>query len=272
MNLSIEMASNQVVCRQNGTQTFAAPLTTFLTALGERMDAYALPEAIPDGVRFIRRRGETVVLALEEKPQVRTVKWLADESPVPFGKGAIYRNARLAFPFIIVVLAFRNGALTGQQQCFYRTAPLTSPGDTLLLPNLYNVAEAYGQRCWLCLGQLRADLMGLSWNDRVLEIRAQFWGGPFNQSAEVHEGTSFWTTMRDLDARLASVTSWERATTHDAFFPLQVAWKPSGLTIGQVIEQMLALGGPPVPTTVAHVAQLLGVVAAQGGRPADKPW
>jgi hypothetical protein len=104
----------------------------------------------------------------------------------------------------------------------------------------------------------------------VRNIRAQFWGGPFNQSSEVHEGASYWTTMRDVDARLASIKSWERATNEDAFFPLQIAWKPSGMTVGQVIDQMLALGGPPAPTTVAHVAHLLAVLAAQSGRMATK--
>ncbi len=197
MHLSIEIAADQVNCLQDGTKAFTASLTDFLAALAERSDPPSLLEAIPEGVRFIRRRNDVVVLVLEEQPQVRTVRWLADESSVPFGNGAIYRTARLAFPFVVTVLAFRAGGLTGYQQCFYRTGPLASLSDALLLPNLYNVAaDVYGQRCWLCLANLQTDLRPLSWQNKVREIRKHMWGTGFNRSSEIHEGTSYWTAMR----------------------------------------------------------------------------
>jgi hypothetical protein len=266
MDLRIEIGTDQVECRQDGTRAFAAPLKEFLAALDERADVLPLPEAIPEGVRFVRRRGNAVVLVIEEKPQQRTVRWLSDESSTPFGKGAIYRTARLAFPFVVAVLAFRGGALTGQQQCFYRVEPLRRLSDPLLLPNLYNVAAAYGQQCWLCLANLRTDLRPLSWNDKVREIRRHLWGAGFNRSSEIHEGMSYWTTMRKVDRRVETIETWEEASREDPFFPLKVAWRPAGRTVGDVINEMIGRVGPPPVVTVAQVAQVLSLLAARAAK------
>ena len=266
MDLQIEIAGDQVVCRQDGTKAFAASLKDFLAALGERADSLPLPEAIPEGVRFVRRRGDTVVLVLEEKPQLRTVRWLADESSAPFGKGAIYRTARLAFPFIVAALAFRGGGLTGYQQCFYRTEPLGRFSDPLCLPNLYNVADGYGQKCWLCLANLQIDLGPLSWDAKVREIRRHLWGAGFNRSSEMHEGMSYWAAMRSIDRRFETLDTWERASREDPFFPLKIAWRPSGRTVGHVIEEMIARVSPPSPVTVAQLAQTLSLLPAQASK------
>jgi hypothetical protein len=266
MDLRIEIAADTVVCRQNGVTAFSASLKDFLATLAERTDAEPLAEAIPDGVRFVRRRGDAVVLVLEETPQVRTVNWLEDERGAPFGRGAKYRMARLAFPFVVVVLAFRGGTLTGFQQCFYRTARLSSLSDPLLLPNLYNVANGYGQRCWLCLAGLRTNLAELSWNDKVREIRGHFWGAGFNRSSEIHEGMSYWSTMRAIDPRVDSLDAWERASLADHYFTLNVAWRPAGVTVGGVIDEMIARVSPPAPTTVAQLAQALGLSARQASK------
>lgn len=263
MNLQIEIAGNQVVCRQDGVKAFAAALRDFIAALQERTDSVSLPEAIPEGIRFIRRRGDVVVLVLEERPQVRTVRWLDDGSSAPFGKGAIYRTARLAFPFVVAVLGFRGGALTGYQQCFYRTEALCQLSDPLLLPNLYNVADGYGLKCWLCLAQLQIDLTPLSWQDKVREIRRHLWGAGFNRSSELHEGMSYWTAMRGIDRRFETLDKWEQASRDDPFFPLTVGWKPSGKTVGELMGAMIAALGAPAITTVAQLTQLVSLLHAQ---------
>jgi hypothetical protein len=263
MDLRVELAGDEVVCRQDGARVFGAPLRDFVNALGERADIVPLPEAIPEGARFIRRRGDFVVLVIEEKPQTRTVCWLADDSPVPFGSGAVYRTARLAFPFIVNAVLFRAGALTGYQQCFFRTEPLRLSTDALLLPNLHNVADGYGLRCWLCLTGLQADLSALSWRDKVSAIRQHLWGGAFNRSSEVHEGMSYWSAMRGIDPRIESLDAWERTSREDPFFPLRVAWRPSGTTVAQVMDGLMAKVCPPTPITVAQIVQLLSVLSAR---------
>jgi hypothetical protein len=263
MDLHVEIVGDEVVCRQGGTRAFSAPLKDLVAALAERSDLAALPQASPDGVRFVKRRGEAVVLVTEGQPQTRTVRWLADESPVPFGRGATYRNARISFPWIVTVILFRSGGLTGYQQCFYRTEPLSLRSDQLLLPNLYNVADGYGLRCWLCLANLQKDLSTLSWRDKVNEVRQHLWGGAFNRSSEVHEGMSYWGAMRNIDRRFETLEAWERASSEDPFFPLKVAWKPAGKTVEQVMDDLIARVCPQVPDTVAQIAQLISVLAAR---------
>lgn len=266
MDLRIEMVGDRVICRQDGARAFDASLSDFLSTLAERADRVALPEPIPDGVRFIRQCGETVILVLEEQPQVRTVRWLRDGKSAPFGRGAVYETVRLAFPFVVTIVAFRDGGLTGHQQCFYRTEPLTRIADPLLLPNLYNVANGYGQQCWLCLANLQIDLRPRPWHDKVREIRRHMWGAGFNRSSEVHEGMSYWGVMRTLDRRIATLEAWQQATRDDRFFPLKVPWKPAGTTAADVMNGMMASLNPFHATTVTQLVQLLSVVNARGAK------
>jgi hypothetical protein len=258
MDIRLEIVGERVVCKQGGRETLSAHLSDFLEAVLHRADAMLLPDAIPEGVRFIRRRGEVVVLVLEEQAQVRTVRWLADDSPAPLGRGARYRTARLAFPFVILILAFREGGLTGYQQCFYRASPLRSLQDPLYFPNLYNVASAYRQACWLCLTGLKDNLTGLLWEEKLRAVRKHFWGAAFNASSEIHEGMSYWRAMRGVDPRVASLDAWEAATKQDPFFPLTVLWRPAGKTVGQVLIEMLnAIAPHRPPSSAAELGALL---------------
>jgi hypothetical protein len=271
MDLRIELTKDRAICWQEGQAAFAAPLKDFVAAIGAQGDPLPLPEAIPDGVRFLRSRGPVTVLVMEDLPQVRTVRWLADHSPAPFGNRAVYRSARLAFPFVIIVVAFRMGALTGYQQCYYRTSGLCTRSDQLLLPNLYNVASGYRQQCWLCLANIRRDLGPLSWNDKVREIRRHMWAASFNKSSDVHEGNSFWQTMRGIDRRVQSLDAWEEASRQDPFFPLTVKWRAAGCNVGDLIDGMLdAAGSGRSPETLPDLVRILGAVAAPAGRSAGR--
>ncbi len=257
MDLRIEIAGDRAVCKQDGKEAFSVGLQEFLKAVVEQADYLSLPDAIPEGVCFIRRRRGVVVLVIEEKPLVRTVRWLADDSPAPFGPGAVYRPARLAFPFGIVMVALHHGALTNFQQCFYRTSPLRSLSDPLFLPNLLNVADTPAQKCWLCLVNMHKDLTALTWPQRVAEIRKHFWGAGFNRSSEAHEGNSYWQRSA-VDPRVATVAAWERESQRDPFFPLHLPWRPAGKTVGQAIEEMMRAVCPnPRPTVAAELVPLL---------------
>ncbi len=260
MNSRIEVVGEKVVYKQDGREVMAVPVADFLKQVVEQGDQRPLPEAIPEGVRFIHRRGDAAVVVIEEKPQLRTVRWLADSSSAPYGQKAVYRMTRLAFPFVVIMVALRNGGLTGQQQCFYRTAPLQRLSDPLLYPNLYNVANGYGQVCWLCLANLKKDLTPLSWEEKVREIRNHVWGAGFNQSSEMHEGMSYWQTMRRVDQRVGSLSAWEEASKRDPFFTLQVKWQPVGKNVGDVAEQMLSAIVPARKLTSAQeLAQLFNL-------------
>jgi hypothetical protein len=268
MDLVIEIRAERVSCKQDGKEALSAPLVPFLGALVEQAEGKYLSEAIPEGVRFIRGRGEATVLALEEPPAVRTVRWLSERSPAPYGTRALYQTARLAFPFVVLVVAFRAGALTGYQRCFYRVAPLEKVTDTLLLPNLLNVASGHGQPCWLCLASLTENLACLPWSEKVRVLWNHVFGAAFNRSAEVHEGSSYWGAMRSIDPRHTSLAAWEEASRKDPYFMLGVRWRPLGQTIGEVMDGMLAAVAPssPLPQTAAGLVPILGQLAAARSR------
>ena len=86
-------------------------------------------------MRFVRTLGPYTVVCLELPHQVRTVQWLTDDSQAAFGAGAQYQQVRLAFPYIVVIVTFWDGALTGQQQLFYRRTALQSADDPLCFPS-----------------------------------------------------------------------------------------------------------------------------------------
>lgn len=85
------------------------------------------------------------------------------------------------------------------------------------------------------------------------------WGATFNRSADLRAGqSSYWTVMRGLDPRVATVEAWEAATRQDPFFPLDVAWRPDGRSVGQVMAGMLdAVAPPELPPTADGLALLV---------------
>ena len=214
---------------RTGSKLSPAPLGDFLEGLARQWDYAGSAGADTRRCPLYSQPGRRVVLVLEEKPKVRTVQWLTDSSPADFGKGAVYRPARLAFPFLVIGIVFRSGSLTGVQECWYRTQPLETLEDELLLPNLYNVSvDSYDQQCWLCLANLKADLTRMTWNQKVAAIRSHLWGGGWNRSSEVHEGKSYWSVMQSVDPRVGSVPAWEQASRADCFFLCRCAGKRPG--------------------------------------------
>jgi len=265
MEITIEFARAKAVLKQDGKSVLSVPVNELVSALLERGDQRAVPGLIPEGVRFVQRRSDVVVLVIEEKPHLRTVQWLSDDSPVPFGPRARYQTVRLSFPFVVLIIAFRDGELTGKQQCFYRTAPLGNLDAPLLLPNLYNVSvDAYDQRAWLCLKPLKGNLGQLGWDDKLRAIRKELWS-KFNRSSEVHEGQSYWGQMRQLDPRVGSIEAWQEASKHDPFFPLEIKWEPADYTVGQVVEEMLSELAPPFcPSSAEDLVQLFHACSNSG--------
>jgi hypothetical protein len=273
----LEIAGNCVRWVHGQAPVVEAPLGSVLARLRDRFGYDALPDALPEGTRFVRRRGDTVVLVLEDHPQVRTVRWLMDDSPEAKGRGATYHTPRLAFPFVVMVVAFYRGSLTGVQELFYRTSPLRHPDDGLGRPNMLNVAPTGDHPCWLCLKALTSDLAPLPWNDKVREIREHVWGATFNRSADLLPGrASYWTAGRRLDRRVASIEAWEAATRRDPLFPLGVAWPLDGRSVGQVMASMLEAIALPEPEATADglirlVTECGAEIAVRSRRPRRRP-
>jgi hypothetical protein len=267
MRVRIEITDDRVECKTNGRLSHATSVADFLDAAAGRIDFSALPEAIPAGTRFIQRRGDRVVLAVEEPPGVRTVRWVTTDSLIRMGPEASYRTARLSFPFLVLVAALDRGALSRYLQCFYRCAPLRTLEDSLLYPNILNVRAKDGLPCWLCL-KLPNDLSRLSWEEKVGTIRSHLWGQAFNDSA----GTVYWETMREIDPRVATVDVWEQATAEDPFFTLTVPWRAVGRTVATVMGDMLNVGRQPgVPGSAVDLAAVAALCPPYPGTGKAQP-
>lgn len=264
----IRIAGDSASVRQGRRTLAELPLPELMTALERAGEGHASFPVRPATARIWEIRRDAVAAAFELPPHARTVRWLCDDSKAPFGRGAHYREVYLGFPWVVVLLVFKGGTLTGQQQLYYRNAPMdpdAEGGDALFLPNLYNVAEGYGQRCWLCLQHVE-EVSELAWSAKVQRVMDHTFSAAFNRSSEVHEGNSYWTRAQKVDARVESVEAWEAATRADRRFAVKVPWESAETTASEQLRGMLArVSSPRRPETTAELASLI-VGAARGQR------
>lgn len=253
----IEIAGDSVCVYRDDRSVQQSKLAEVLVAAARRIDSSPSCGVLPPGVRFWKERGDAVALAIELGPHTRAVKWLADDSPRPYGSDACYQRRILAFPYIVILIALVRGCLTGYQQLFYRREPLCTDGE-LLLPNLLNVSpDSYDQKAWLCLANID-DISELSWTAKVDAIGKHVFCGGWNRSSDIHEGTSYFALMRDLDSRIASAGAWEEASRESPWFMLELPWKSAGLTLAGEIDRMLAAVSRVRP--VASAEDLQGLI------------
>src|SRR5262245_29897096 len=78
----------------------------------------------PRGVRLVDSAGDLTVWVHELPPGVRQLKWIAEDSPAPFGPGAKYRTVRIGLPYLVLFAVFKDAVLTEFNECFFRVAPI----------------------------------------------------------------------------------------------------------------------------------------------------
>jgi hypothetical protein len=264
----IRIVDGRVAFRNLGKTMAEVPLDAFVREIAVASDRRPALGILPPRIRFCCERRDAMAVVIEVEPQARTVSWLTDESKAPFGRGASYRRYFLSFPYIILLVVFRSGGITGFQQLYYRTAPLGGERTThhredeeLLLPNLYNVAEGHGQRCWLCL-QFLPDVSRMPWPEKIDAIVDHVFSASFNQSSERHEGNSYWGSTREIDPRVQTLEAWEKATRENHRFALEVPWKPAGETATGVLMGMLDRVAEPFrPSRATDLAGLLSLAS-----------
>ncbi len=214
------------------------------------------PGVLPPGTRLVLARGGSLVVAVEQAPQVRRVEWrpgtLKDAAAAGGAEGR--RTVALATPYVLHLVRFFRESFE-EMRVFYRAAPLLAEGDTVSLPNLWNVqaAESPLARCRACL-RGRPALEGLALGAQATAAIEFFWAAGFNLDIE----DNAFERGRGLDPRVASLEAWEAATAADPLFVLQVPWAPAGLTIRQAMEHLLHWGqdGSPV-ADAADLADLM---------------
>ena len=240
--------------------------------IAESSDRGSRSGLLPSGVRLLLERGEAAAFGIELPPHARTVRWIRDDSPEPYGPGATYDEHWISFPYILLLVLFRGNQLTGLQQLFYRNRPLDVDED-LYLPNLPNVANSGALPCWICLQNLgrvgrRAATRRTGIRPTVSQIidaiGNHVLAGANNRSSEENEGNSLWSAMRGLDPRLETVETWAAATKADPLFVTRIPWRPAGTTLTKELGRMLDLVAPP--RRIRTGTDLAGLVSVARGR------
>jgi len=204
----------------------------------------------PDGFRFVFHRGPISVLVLEHPTGLYTLKWIADDSPAPFGRRAKYRTVTISLPYIVVLAVFERDQLSNVNECFFRVAPITDPAkDTeLLYPGLLNCSRYMPPDgrplSWICTqfldrGPIEHQQQPLKRMRVGLEaLRECLFETGFNRSSEHHEYSSWYTESRSVDERISSIDRWEKATGKDATFALEVPWLKTGKSVAEVVDRI----------------------------------
>lgn len=179
---------------------------------------------------------------LELEPALRRLDWINPDSPIDFGPEASYSPRKLATPFIVMKVPFRNGRILPTTELFYRNEPLNGLDNELFWPNLLNVSpNSYGCTSWICTQYLHSEPMKPGIAGGLHALLTHLWGGSFNRSSEMNEGKSGFSKAREdkIDKRVCDVIRWEKESIEDPKFILNVKWKSTGLTIRKLIEKEL---------------------------------
>ena len=253
-------------------QELSMPLADWIAAVDRpQFDEGLCP--LPAGVVAFKPLRDGVILVHESAPALRRLRWLADDSPTPFGSQAVYREVSLAMPYVLVLAVFRRGAgglyqLTTDSEAYFRSAPLRSLGDGLQFPALLNVSRMHPHPskplAWVCVQYVDPKAVRAGADDAarlaqgLAVLLRHLWEAGFNRSSEHHELGSWYseTVASAVDPRVASLDAWEQASAQDPNFVLDVPWIDAGHTLGQMLTRMakrLGLHEAP-PLSVADLA------------------
>jgi hypothetical protein len=194
---------------------------------------------LPPGTRWVIIRGPSLIITVEHAPRIRLVRW----SEKALDEPGSYRRARLAFPYIVYLLLFHHGSFE-EMRLFYRDAPLASEGDALYMPNLWNISasESPLAKCRVCLRgrPVFDDLTVTGQAQAAIEF---FWDAGFNLDIE----SNCFRRATALDERIATLESWETASSADPLFPLAIHWEETGLNLRKAGEHLLDWRGTTRP-------------------------
>jgi hypothetical protein len=202
---------------------------------------------LPNGVKLMYSNGPLTVWVHETPPRVMQLKWIAANSPAPFGPTAKYRMVQIALPYLVVLAAFDRGRLSDFNECFFRTAPIESENDELLYPGLLNCSRFEPPNghplSWICSQHL--DRQFVHERDPNRRMRLGFKSllhclieTGFNQSSDEHEYSSWFTESCKVDPRVATIEKWEATSQHDPMFVLDVPWLKTGMSVKAVVERL----------------------------------
>ncbi len=179
---------------------------------------------IPPGVRLswqlVTENATFDLFCIEMPPETRNVHILGE-----------YR--RLAFPWMILMVVFRNGHLL-DLSAFYTARELDSYTVELCMPNLPNVFNEWPYR--VCLG---SDLPVIKMSDShwTKTINDLFWGREF-----IYHGANSMRLYEDARSRIpevASLDAWENTSRTSPEKMIELPWLKLGKTIGEHSQALL---------------------------------
>jgi len=214
---------------------------------------------LPDGVKAVISRGRVTIWIHQTPPGVHNLRWIAEDSETPYGPGTTYREVKIALPYVVVLAVFQRDPrgrlqLAHANECFFRNEPLRSLDDELLYPALLNCSKHENPEgrplAWICTQHMNVGALAKE-QDGNRRLRSGMdtllhclFDAGFNYSSEHHEGASWYTASRELDERIGTVEGWEEATREDPFFATGIPWHPTGHTVREVAERILAHMAP----------------------------
>ena len=200
--------------------------------------------AWPDGVKFAEWREPRLVVVHQNSPCKRRLKWIAADSPKPYGPGTQYRYVEVSLPYAITFAVFDacgNRLRIGpRNELYFVNRPLRSLNDSLGYPALLNVSKVNrnGRKAtWICVQHLKAGLE-MDWTQQLDALVQHCFDGAFNLSSEHHEGSSWYKESSSI-AGLHPIEEWSRCSKEDPLFALNVEWLPAPLNVGEMIEALL---------------------------------
>ena len=233
-----------VVLTTEEGQQLERPETDLVQMLRGEFIAPLNGTALPDGIKFVEWRPPLLLVVHQMPPHVRQFRWIANDSPVPFGPGTKYRKVRLSIPYAITFALYAQQGeglfLTGWNELYFRNEPLRARNDRLGYAALLNVSRIDApqrQRAWICTQYLDFDDEA-DWTGQLQALLEHTWNGGFNLSSENHEGASWYGLSKGVHPDLHPVEHWERASTANDAFALSVEWRPVPLSVEEIMECM----------------------------------
>jgi hypothetical protein len=247
--------------------TVSIDLGQFLAAaFPRRMDSCGI--VLPHGTALAYTEGPTTVWVHETPPRTYRFRWIAADSPVPFGPGARYRDVRIALPYLVTLAVFEGTSLSEANECFFRNGPIASEDDPLHYPALLNCSRFDSPEghplSWICTQKLDRSTIAGPGPNRLMRsgFRALMHcllETAFNDSSDHHEASSWYTESRSVDRRISTVECWQEATERDPVFALEVPWLATGKTIHEVVERIFR-NHPCGPRRVTSFADLVRLI------------
>jgi hypothetical protein len=126
--------------------------------------------------------------------------------------------------------------------------------------------HAYECTAWYCSQFLSEARVRTKLQTGLDAVVHHLFGGGFNSSSEAHEGLSTFglCVKENVDPRITNVSRWEEASKQDPRFVLNVKWKPTGLTVKDLIERELKFHNL---TSVPRSVQTLGTIVLRKAKP-----